>query len=202
MDRLTDTLERVRAEYIQESDRLDARRASLSPAAPLRRARVRGRELLLDRLGERLAVEKLCARLYDALINKSWASPGRRGPDIRELARMRDEELAHATVLGAWIRRLGADPAEETPSACSALTALRGVLQVVGDPRASVAHSMGAALAAELMDNSGWELLIDLAARLDELEMVEAFHRPAAREQEHLVRLKSWLGAELANGAL
>ena len=202
MDQSTDTLDRVRAEYIRESDRLDARGATLSPAAPARRSKQAGRELLLDRLGERLAVERLCARLYDALINKSWESRDARAPDIRELARMRDEELSHATVLGAWIRRLGGDPAKETPSACAALTALRGVQQVVGDPRASVAHSMGAALAAELMDNSGWELLIDLAARLDELEMVEAFHRPAAREQEHLVRIKSWLGAELANGAL
>ena len=192
-------LEKLRAAYIRESDPVGSMPAASKTPPLVRRVKNGHLTLLLDKLSERLAFERMGVRLYDALINKVWASHEPNAPDIKELAEIRDQELAHFVLLHQWIKKLGGDPTSESPCADVSGVASRGVMQVVADPRTSVAQSLNAVLTAELTDNAGWELLIDLAARVDLLDMVEEFHRPAADEQQHLVRIKSWLGADLAN---
>ena len=93
------------------------------------------------------------------------------------------------------VRSLGGDPTAQTPCADVGATASMGILQVVTDPRTTLAQSLNALLMAELADNAGWELLITLAAEAGEDDLVQQFQRALAEEQEHLVTIKSWLTA-------
>src|SRR4051812_26120952 len=74
-------------------------------------------EVLLDKLGERLAYERAGVRLYEALIVKVGA--GASGPtiDVGALRGIRDDELAHVHLLARTLEQLGADPTAMTPCA-------------------------------------------------------------------------------------
>jgi len=79
------------------------------------------------------------------------------------LQRIRDEELAHFQLLSEAIRTLGGDPTSMTPCADVAAMAASGFMQVLNDPRTTLAQCLNAMLAVELADNAGWELLAGLA---------------------------------------
>jgi hypothetical protein len=70
-----------------------------------------GMAVLLDKLSERLAFERMGTRLYETLINKvevvGESSPG---PTLAELQQIRDEELQHFLLLNRSITALGGDP--------------------------------------------------------------------------------------------
>ncbi|MCE1191304.1 MAG: ferritin-like domain-containing protein [Acidovorax sp.] len=165
-------------------------------------------EVLLDKLGERLAFERSGTRLYDALMCKydTLAEEGEvpplavpldaGGEDVPStLQRIRNEEHQHFQMLTEAVRALGGDPTAQTPCADVGATASMGILQVVTDPRTTLAQSLNALLMAELADNAGWELLIALADEAGEDDLVQQFQRALAEEQEHLVTIKSWLTA-------
>jgi hypothetical protein len=58
-------------------------------------------------------------------------------------------------------------------------------------------------LIAELTDNDGWSMLIDVATTLGEDEMAEEFRQALAAEDEHLVRVRKWLrNANLADATM
>lgn len=69
----------------------------------------------------------------------------------------------------------------------------KGLLQVITDPRTTVAQSLEATLTAELSDNACWELLTELASECGHDEMVEPFQKAMASEAEHVVMIKQWL---------
>jgi hypothetical protein len=48
-------------------------------------------------------------------------------------------------------------------------------------------------LTAELTDNDGWQLLIDLADNLGYPELVKDFQSALQHEEEHLVNVRGWL---------
>jgi len=95
---------------------------------------------------------------------------------------------------------LGGDPTAQTPCADATATASMGIMQVVTDPRTTLAQSLNAMLIAELADNAGWELLIALAQEAGKTEIAELFEDAMAEEQEHLVTIKSWLTALVTSG--
>ena len=165
-------------------------------------------EMLMDKIGERIAFERTGTRLYDALILKyeilaeSDNAPALPNPlnDGEEdvgatLQRIRTEEQAHFLMLCEVMRSLGGDPTAQTPCADATATASMGIMQVVTDPRTTLAQSLNAMLIAELADNAGWELLVELAQEAGKTEMAEMFANAMAEEQEHLVTIKSWLTA-------
>lgn len=120
-------------------------------------------EVLIDKLGERLAFERGGTRLYEALIAKVESIPDTSPEMLGRLKHFHDEETAHFKLVAGALEKLGADPTAMTPGAdVSGVTAM-GVLQVISDPRTNLAQSLNALLTAELADNAGWELLIDLA---------------------------------------
>jgi hypothetical protein len=87
---------------------------------------------------------------------------------------------------------LGADPTAQTPGANISAVASMGVLQVISDPRTSVAQSMEAILTAELIDHASWELLIKLANEMG-LEQIAADFRMALEEESNHVRqVRQW----------
>ena len=93
------------------------------------------------------------------------------------------------------VERLGADPTEMTPSADLHATMSKGLLEVVVDPRTSLAQCLEAALLAELADNDCWEALKELALQAGEEDLVEVFSAALVDENTHLSRVRDWVAA-------
>lgn len=152
--------------------------------------------VLLDKMGERLAFERTGTRLYDAVLSKldaygSWDG----GPTRDELEEIRDEELRHFHLLRDSIAGLGADPTAMTPSADLAAVLSMGVLQAVTDPRTDLAQTLEAIKVAELTDNAGWELLSQLARDAGQDSLADAFDSAHAAEARHLDKVMTWTSA-------
>ena len=81
---------------------------------------------------------------------------------------------------------LGADPTAQTPGADADAVASMGLVQVITDPRTSVAQSLHAIDMAELVDYDGWELLIRLVEELGMTNLAGQFREAYTEEQEHL----------------
>jgi len=71
--------------------------------------------------------------------------------------------------------------------------AASGFMQVLNDPRTTLAQSLNAMLAVELADNAGWELLTVLAEDAGQSDLAGQFLGALAQEQEHLAIVKGWL---------
>jgi len=176
--------------------------------------------LLMDKVGERIAFERTGTRLYDALISKYMTLAEAGGEDLpaletlavedeegepvlaragetplETLRRIRSEEHGHFLMLCEVMTQLGGDPTAQTPCADVAGTATMGVLQVVTDPRTTLAQCLNAALIAELTDTASWELLSDLAAKAGQTELADRFTEAMAAEEQHLVAVRAWLRA-------
>lgn len=153
--------------------------------------------LLLDKLSEREAFERTGVRLYDSMIVKVQALGGRSAPPLEELQRIRAEELAHFHLVADQLKRLGGDDTAESPCADVTGVASRGLLQVLADPRTSISQALSMLLTAELTDNAGWELLIELCGELDMPELGEQFSRALAEEVDHLEKVRMWVSEGL-----
>ena len=155
---------------------------------------VAGAAVLLDKLSERLAFERMGTRLYDALINKcevlGESSPG---PTLAQLREIRDDELRHFLLLNRAVTSLGGDPTVMSPCADTAQVASLGIMQVLTDPRTNVAQCLQAILTAELTDNDGWQMLVNLAGELGHADLASEFQTALTNEEEHLVSVRGWL---------
>lgn len=153
-------------------------------------------QAFLDKLAERLAYERGGTRLYDAIVVKCRAYADELGEiSLDQIQRIRDEEAAHALMIQECIEALGADPTAQTPSADLVGIETQGLLQAVSDPRTTLAQTLHAALAAELVDGAGWENLIAAAQQMGQDEMVERFRQALEQEQSHLLKVKHWYDA-------
>lgn len=182
--------------------------------------------LFMDKVGERLAFERTGTRLYDALISKYMTlaeAGGEELPALETLAledeegepvlaragetplqtlrRIRSEEHGHFLMLCEVMTQLGGDPTAQTPSADVAATATLGVLQVITDPRTTLAQCLNAALIAELTDTASWELLSDLAVKAGQGELADRFTEAMAAEEQHLIAVRAWLRALTVDAA-
>ncbi|HEY1042230.1 MAG TPA: ferritin-like domain-containing protein [Telluria sp.] len=150
-------------------------------------------QLLVDKLGERLAFERTGTRLYDALINKCEVllddSISMTMEDVR---RIRADEARHMALVADALETLGADPTAQTPSADLAGMEAMGLVQVMNDPRTTLAQCLHAILTAELSDRAGWETLIALADAQDMDELVAQFSDALDTEREHLAMVETW----------
>jgi rubrerythrin len=177
--------------------------------------------LFLDKIGERIAFERAGTRMYDALIAKYLALAEEGGEELpalgdlpleleedadpvavrddesplQTLRRIRDEEHGHFLMLCAAVEELGGDPTAQTPCGDVTATATMGVLQVVTDPRTTLAQCLNAALTAELTDTASWELLSELAVRAGQSELSERFLVALEAEEQHLEAVRAWLRA-------
>lgn len=211
-----------RIQYIHEAESVGSipPPASLKGVVKSGVAKLRGGSpsILMDKIGERIAFERGGTRLYDGLIVKhegasrengallppaeqvlpqgegmSALAPVQGESPAETLMRIRSEELAHFRMLCDAMVRLGGDPTAQTPCADVIGTASLGLIQVVTDPRTTLAQSLNAVLTAELTDNAGWELLIQLADQAGEEELSGRFLGALAQEQEHLAIVKAWV---------
>lgn len=154
-------------------------------------------EVLIDKLGERLAFERTGTRLYEALIAKAQTME-LDTEMLNTLNRFRSEELEHFQLLVQAFEKLGADPTAMTPCADVMGVASMGLLQVISDPRTNWAQSLNALLTAELSDNAGWEMLIELARISGQSSIADSFQTPLDQERIHLATVKEWLNDEIS----
>jgi rubrerythrin len=152
----------------------------------------------MDKVGARLAFERSGVRLYNALLQKRAAMPAKSAPTKADLEHIRAEEYAHMLMLEKIIMEAGGDPTMMTPSADIEGTMTTGVMQVVLDPRTTVAQCLDAMLTAELVDNDGWTVLIEMARDAGKDEITAQFEKALSEEQEHLQNVRSWIRRELA----
>jgi rubrerythrin len=158
-------------------------------------------QLLIDKLAERAAFERTGTRLYDALLAKCELRADEIGREqVARLVEIRNDEASHLGLVTEALVRLGADPTAMTPCADLAGIEGSGLVQAIAEPRTSVAQSLHAILIAELADNAGWELLIELARGLGQDEIAAGFESALATEQAHLAEVKS-LVQQLTLGA-
>jgi hypothetical protein len=99
------------------------------------------------------------------------------------------------------MQKMGGDPTAQTPCADVTATASMGIVQVLTDPRTTLAQCLNAILSAELTDNAGWELLVQLAEDAGESELAGRFLGALGQEQEHLAIVKGWLTQLVTEGA-
>jgi rubrerythrin len=150
-------------------------------------------QILLDKLGERLAFERTGTRLYDALLAKCDVMQGAPAGMTRDhVADIRRDEARHFLLLKDAIESLGGDPTAQTPGADVAGVESMGLVQVLGDPRTSLAQSLHALLTAELADRAGWETLIALAGEAGQEDLVAGFTLALEDEHRHLVLVQGW----------
>jgi rubrerythrin len=158
--------------------------------------------VFIDKLGERLGFERTGVRLYEAALGKydlhgTWEG----GPSREQLEKIMNDELAHFVLVREAIEKLGADPTALTPSANLVSVASKGIPAVLVDPRTNLVECLEALMMAELADNAGWELLIELAQGLGQNELAEQFDQALMAEAEHLQLVRRWLSAAVMGEA-
>jgi rubrerythrin len=181
-------LAKLRTEYAREAD----------PVGTLPDPNASGlNALLMDKLGARLAFERAGTRLYDALMAKCQAEPSGKLP-MKDLQHIRDEEATHFALLGAAIQSLGGDPTAQTPEADVTGVEGMGLMQVLTDPKTTVAQALHAILVAEMTDNAAWEELIELTTQAGNDDLVARFIKAHEEEMEHLEKVRGWYKAAQA----
>jgi hypothetical protein len=196
----------LRADYAEEAESVGTipLPSNLKGAAAAAFEKLKGSrpEILIDKLGERLAFERTGTRLYDALLAKLDAAPEALPEGARdELARFRAQEAEHFNLVADALETIGADSTAQTPCADVTGVASQGLLQAVSDPRTTIPQCLSVLLTAELTDNAGWELLIELAREHGQEEMEADFARAFQQEGLHLLRIREWVKADLIEGA-
>lgn len=191
------SFEAVHMAYIEEAERVGSvpLPATVKGAATTAASKIAGRhpEVLIDKLGERLAFERAGTRLYEAMLLKCGAADGTSPIDVSDLGHIRDEEEKHFHLVHQCLERLGADPTAMTPCADLAGVQGLGLTQVISDPRTTIAQALNALLTAELTDNASWELLIELAKQSGQEDMATEFGAALQSEQQHLALVQGWL---------
>jgi hypothetical protein len=184
----------LRSEYIAEGFPLGSKPGIAASEEVDADEDTAGLAVFMDKLSERLAFERMGTRLYEALYNKCETlgemSPG---PTLEDIQQIGSEELEHFLLLNRTITEAGGDPTVQSPCADVAAVTSMGIMQVLTDPRTSLAQCLQAILTAELTDNAGWELLIQLADNLGYEELSVQFQEALTHEEEHLVNVRSWL---------
>jgi rubrerythrin len=152
--------------------------------------------VLLDLLGARLQFERTGVRLYEALIAKYDAFGSFvGGPDRRDLVQIRDEEHAHMRMLDGLISELGGDSTVVTPAANRDATAMRGLCDVLLDPRTRLLDGLEVIVLAELADHEHWSGLIELVRERGRDDFVRIFLTAQTTEESHLSQVRAWISA-------
>jgi rubrerythrin len=192
------TLAEIRGPYFTQADPIGTvpMPGTLKGAAKAGMQKLMGRhaEVLIDKLGGRLAFERTGTRLYDALIAKCLIRKDEAGfLPMDQVQQFRSEEAAHIGICWDALRQLGADPTSVTPMADTNAVASIGLLQIISDPRMTVGQSLHAIHVAELADNDGWVLLIKIAKEMGQDDLAARFRQALDDEDRHLAALRQWM---------
>jgi bacterioferritin (cytochrome b1) len=191
----------LRREYVNDAEAL----GSMPPPATLKGAMKSGAgalanrrmQVLIDKVGERLAFERGGTRLYEAALVKVIALAEGTPVNVERVKQIRAQEIEHAELLREALVQMGADPTAQTPCADVVGVQAMGLIQSVSDPRTSLAQTLGSLLAAELIDVASWELLSRLARSMNQEELAVRFDHALSQESEHLETISRWYEALL-----
>ena len=148
------------------------------------------RSKVIDVLNERLAFERAGVKLYDRVLEVARASTDENVQRmLDELQKHRDEEKEHEEWLEEQIRSLGGDAHGETDRSRLVTRESRGIEEVVMSD-AELPHLLHALLAAELVDNAGWDLLAQIADEAGDREARREFKKRLHEEEDHLLFLR------------
>lgn len=196
------TADTIRADFASESDAVGSMPLPLTAKGVIGTAlgTMSGNRLhiLLDKLGQRAAYERTGVRLYDAFIGKAALLDDLPpGMSIAAVQEIRDEEAAHFVMLTDAIAALGGDAMVQAPCADMSGVQGMGLVQAMNEPRATLSQALEVLLAAELIDEASWELLIDLTDQSGYDKLSERFNEALETENSHLEQVRSWLAASL-----
>lgn len=104
----------------------------------------------------------------------------------------RDQEKEHQEWLEGCIRRLGGDHKRPTEMARLSAREVAGLESVIMKD-AKLPHLFHALLAAEHVDDAGWDLLVELADAAGDLEAKQEFEKRLHEEEQHLAYLREAL---------
>lgn len=148
-------------------------------------------EKLIELLHERLTFERTSVKLYDRVLSLMAASEDQQILGMLDTMQgYRDEEAEHQEWLEEQIQALGGDVNSESERSRLVATESRGIEQVILREDAELQHLFHALMAAELVDNEGWDLLSALAEEADDDEALDAFLLRQAEEEDHLDYLR------------
>lgn len=179
----------------------------------LRQSIMHGRHAFLDKLRERMSFEKTGAKLYEALLKKYHAieseSKKRKGlqfetsdlPPLFQLEKFYHEEKNHYEMTRKILVSTGGNTDLKNPDdVCSMVES--AWVQMIEDPRTTFVQSLDIILQAELVDNAGWEILIELAETLNMDEAIEKFEHALEEENTHLAYVRAWVSQLYLNGSV
>lgn len=151
-------------------------------------------EVLINKLGERLAYERSGVRLYECFIRKCEARKGSASYPVPmdQLRHICGEEAEHFHLLTDCLEQLGCDPTAQTPDADVSGVASMGIMKVIADPRTSISQCLEALLTVEMTDRAAWELLIILSESMGMKDMSQRFQTALKEEQEHEQLVRAW----------
>ncbi len=139
---------------------------------------------VIDLLSERLAFERSGVKLYDTLHARLRVA---KDPALKALLEQvehnRDEEQ---------IRALGGDAHTPTERSVLARAESEGVERVMRRDD-SIPHDFHALLTAELADNAGWDLLVQIADEFGDSAAKKEFEKRLREEEQHLLFVRKTL---------
>lgn len=144
------------------------------------------KDALVDKLCERLAVESAGVEIYEAIIARITDDM-----IVARLKHFMQEEAKHRDLLAAFLDRMGAQE-RETPSARLARLEGQAYLRLV-DEATTTAQLLNILLTVELVDETAWEMLVNLGRDLGEEDMVRTFNMALKEEKEHLRGVRGML---------
>jgi bacterioferritin (cytochrome b1) len=146
------------------------------------------RAKVIDLLTERLTFERAGVKLYDRVLEVMRASGNDENVQrmVPEMQQHRDEEKEHEEWLEEQIRALGGDAHAETEKSRLVTRESKGIEEVVMSD-AKLPHLLHALLAAELVDNAGWDLLVAIADEAGDRGARREFKKRLHEEEDHLL---------------
>jgi bacterioferritin (cytochrome b1) len=145
---------------------------------------------VIDLLNERLAFERAGVKLYDRILQVMRAAMDEDVTRmIPEMQKHRDEEKEHEEWLEARIRDLGGDAHADTDRSRLVTRESKGIEEVVMSDT-QLPHLLHALLAAELVDNAGWDLLAQIADEAGDHGAKREFKKRLHEEEDHLLLVR------------
>jgi bacterioferritin (cytochrome b1) len=145
---------------------------------------------VIDVLAERLAFERAGVKLYDRILDLMRRSGEQDFLAMcDEVQSHRDEEKEHEEWLEEQIRSLGGDAHAETDKSLLVTRESKGIEEVVMSD-ARLPHLFHALLAAELVDNAGWDLLVQIADEAGDRAAKRDFKKRLHEEEDHLLFIR------------
>lgn len=152
-------------------------------------------ELLLHKLGQRLAFERASVRLYEALIFKCLAFRNGKKTvvSIDKLRQFRDEEVDHSLLLNKAIETLGFSADEWIPDTDSSLLSSLQIPKVFTQKSSNILPCLEAVLIFATNDNAEWHNLYELFTNMGLQELAEEFNQALEEDSRQLETISRWI---------